>query len=102
MAPKVKPAKNSKLPKLPENYFEPVGKGGWPPISTWIKVSLLPLEALLRHSLLVIRFLLGGNTIPGGKLNLEVKPKLGHHPHLEDNPRLEDIIHHMDKISLDH
>ena len=36
MAPEVKPAKNSKLPKLLENYFEPVGKGGWPPISTWI------------------------------------------------------------------
>jgi hypothetical protein len=36
MAPEVKTAKNSKLPKLPENCFEPVGKGGWPPISTWI------------------------------------------------------------------
>jgi hypothetical protein len=34
---KLKPAKNSKLPKLPESCFEPVGKGGWPPISTWIK-----------------------------------------------------------------
>jgi hypothetical protein len=34
---KLKPAKNSKLPKLPENCFEPVGKGGWPPISTWIR-----------------------------------------------------------------
>jgi hypothetical protein len=33
---KLKTAKNSKLPKLLENYFEPVGKGGWPPISTWI------------------------------------------------------------------
>jgi hypothetical protein len=33
---KLKPTKNSKLPKLPENYFEPVGKGGWPSISTWI------------------------------------------------------------------
>jgi hypothetical protein len=33
---KLKIAKNSKLPKLPENYFEPVGKGGWPSISTWI------------------------------------------------------------------
>jgi hypothetical protein len=33
---KLKPAKNSKLPKLPENCFEPVGKGGWPPISIWI------------------------------------------------------------------
>jgi hypothetical protein len=30
----LKTAKNSKLPKLPENCFEPVGKGGWPPIST--------------------------------------------------------------------
>ena len=34
--PEVKTAKNSKLPKLLENYFEPVGRGGWPPISTWI------------------------------------------------------------------
>jgi hypothetical protein len=33
---KLKTAKNSKLPKLPENCFEVVGKGGWPPISTWI------------------------------------------------------------------
>jgi hypothetical protein len=33
---KLKPAKNSKLSKLPESCFEPVGKGGWPPISTWI------------------------------------------------------------------
>jgi hypothetical protein len=33
---KLKIAKNSKLPKLLENCFEPVGKGGWPPISTWI------------------------------------------------------------------
>jgi hypothetical protein len=33
---KLKTAKNSKLPNLPENCFEPVGKGGWPPISTWI------------------------------------------------------------------
>jgi hypothetical protein len=40
MAPEVKPAKNSKLPKLQENYFEPVGKGGWPPISTWINYSI--------------------------------------------------------------
>jgi hypothetical protein len=37
--PEVKPAKNSKLPKLPENYFEPVRNGGWPPISTWINYS---------------------------------------------------------------
>jgi hypothetical protein len=36
---KLKPAKNSKLPKLPESRFEPFGKGGWPPISTWINLS---------------------------------------------------------------
>jgi hypothetical protein len=36
MAQEVKTAKNSKLPKLSENCFEPVGKGGWPLISTWI------------------------------------------------------------------
>jgi hypothetical protein len=33
---KLKTAKNSKFPKLPENGLERVGKGGWPPISTWI------------------------------------------------------------------
>jgi hypothetical protein len=38
MAPEVKTFKNSKLPKLPEICFEPVGKGGWPPISTWIMI----------------------------------------------------------------
>ena len=36
MAPEVKTPKNSKFPKLPESYFEPVGKDGWPPISIWI------------------------------------------------------------------
>ena len=42
MAPEVKTAKNSKLPKMSENYFELVGKGGWPPISIWI--TIIPLE----------------------------------------------------------
>jgi hypothetical protein len=37
---KLKPAKNSKLPKLTESRFEPFGKGGWPPISTWITPPL--------------------------------------------------------------
>jgi hypothetical protein len=41
MASEVKTTKNSKLPKLPENYFEPVGKGGWPPISTMDQSSLI-------------------------------------------------------------
>jgi len=47
MAPEVKTAKNSKLPKLPENCFEPVGKGGWPPISTGITSH--PLHSKLSH-----------------------------------------------------
>jgi hypothetical protein len=43
---KLKTAKNSKLPKLPENCFEPVGKGGWPPISTWINPPSLGRNGL--------------------------------------------------------
>jgi hypothetical protein len=46
MAPKVKTAKNSKLPKLPENCFEPVGIGGWPPISIWINPPSLGRNGL--------------------------------------------------------
>jgi hypothetical protein len=46
MAPEVKTAKNSKLPKLLENCFEPVGKGGWPPISTWINPPSLGSNGL--------------------------------------------------------
>ena len=46
MALKVKTAKNSKLPKLPENYFEPIGKGGWPLISTWIIPLSLGINGL--------------------------------------------------------
>jgi hypothetical protein len=37
---KLKTAKNSKLSNFPENYFEPVGKGGWPLTSTWINLLL--------------------------------------------------------------
>jgi hypothetical protein len=59
---KLKPAKNSKLPKLPENCFEPVGKGGWPPISTWISMigkigegfycrsNLFYIRVIMRHT----------------------------------------------------
>jgi hypothetical protein len=46
MAPEVKTAKNSKLPKLSENYFEPVGKGGWPLISIWINPPSLGSNGL--------------------------------------------------------
>jgi hypothetical protein len=38
---KLKTAKNSKIPKFLENCFEPVGKGGWPPISIWINYNIL-------------------------------------------------------------
>jgi hypothetical protein len=46
MALEVKTAKNSKLPKMSENYFELVGKGGWPPISIWININTMgkPME----------------------------------------------------------
>jgi hypothetical protein len=43
---KLKTAKNSKFPKLPENFFELVGKGGWPPISTWINPPSLGINVL--------------------------------------------------------
>jgi hypothetical protein len=46
MAPEVKTAKNSKLPKLSENCFESVGKGGWPLISTWINPPSLGRNGL--------------------------------------------------------
>ena len=42
----VKTTKNSKLPKLLENYFDPVGKGGWPPISIWIKLEVIKLKII--------------------------------------------------------
>jgi hypothetical protein len=55
---KLKIAKNSKLPKLPENCFEPVEKGVWPPISTKISHTLTNFHMLIsfliylfRHSL---------------------------------------------------
>jgi hypothetical protein len=46
MAPEVKTAKNSKLPKLSKNCFETVGKGGWPSISTWINPPSLGSNGL--------------------------------------------------------
>jgi hypothetical protein len=70
MAPEVKTAKNSKLPKLPENCFEPVGKGGWSPISTWINPPFLGRNGLhcivFRHQM--SKFLL--NLAPGEPLAL--------------------------------
>jgi hypothetical protein len=42
MAPKVKNAKNSKLPKMSESCFEPVGKGGWPDRVVLFLNSIVP------------------------------------------------------------
>jgi hypothetical protein len=50
---KLKTDKNSKLPNLPENYFEPVEKGGWPTISTWITHFIPTKEKLVRTQTLV-------------------------------------------------
>jgi hypothetical protein len=49
MAPEVKTAKNSKLPKLSENCLEPVGKGGWPPISIHRRHTLHRLQELEKN-----------------------------------------------------
>jgi hypothetical protein len=46
MTPEVKTAKNSKLPKLLENSFELVGKGGWAPISICINPNSLGRNGL--------------------------------------------------------
>jgi hypothetical protein len=46
MALEMKTAKNSKFPKLPENCFEPVGKGGWPPIFILINPPSLERNGL--------------------------------------------------------
>ena len=43
---KLKPAKNSKLSKLSETCFGPVGEGGWPPLSTWINPPSLGSNGL--------------------------------------------------------
>jgi hypothetical protein len=47
---KLKPAKNSKLPKLPESCFEPFGKVGWPPISSWINLAFQMFILVHMHS----------------------------------------------------
>jgi hypothetical protein len=46
MALEVKTAKSSKLPKLSENYFELVRKGGWPLISIWINPPSLGINGI--------------------------------------------------------
>ena len=70
MAPEVKTAKTSKLPKLLENYFETVGKGGWTPISIWINTPSLGINGIhcVDFPLQIRKFLL--NLAPGEPLAL--------------------------------
>jgi hypothetical protein len=81
MALEVKTTKNSKLPKLSENCFEPVGKGGWPPISIWINPPSLERNGLhcfeVPHQMR--KFLL--NLAPGEPLAL-----------VQDLPCFDDLI----------
>ena len=67
---KLKPTKNSKFPKWPENCFKPVGNGGWPPISTWINPPSLGRNGLhcVEFPHQVRKFLL--NLAPGEPLAL--------------------------------
>jgi hypothetical protein len=67
---KLKTAKNSKLPKLPENCFERVGKGGWPLIPTWINPPSLGRNGLhfIEFPCQMRKFLL--NLAPGEPLTL--------------------------------
>jgi hypothetical protein len=63
-------AKNSKLPKLSENCFELVGKGGWPSISTWINPPSLGRNGIhfIEFPHLMRKFLM--NFSPGEPLSL--------------------------------
>jgi hypothetical protein len=77
---KLKPAKNSKLPKLPENCFEPVGKGGWPPISTYIIRSFM--ECFHLEHTISLRVSSYGSTVPnyfGYSMFRCSSPNLSHH-----------------------
>ena len=70
MAPEVKIAKNSKLPKLSESCFERAGKGGWTLISTWINPPSLGSNGIhcVEFPHQMSKFLL--NLTPGDPLSL--------------------------------
>ena len=87
MTPKVKTPKNSKLPKLPENCFELVEKGGWPLISTWINPPSLGSNGLhcieVPHQ--IREFLL--NLAPGEPLALVQEL-----PYFDDSIKLDHLL----------
>jgi hypothetical protein len=87
MAPEVKTAKNCKLPKLPENYFELVGKGGWPLISIWINHPSLGRNGIhcIEFPHQMRKFLL--NLAPGEPLSLVQEL-----PYFDDSIKLDHLL----------
>ena len=87
MAPKVKTAKNSKLPKLLENCFEPVGKGGWPSISIWINPPSLGRNGIhcVEFPHQMRKFLL--NLAPGEPLALVEEM-----PYFDDSIKMDPLL----------
>jgi hypothetical protein len=87
MAPEVKIGKNSKSTKLPKNCFEPVGKGGWSSISTWINPPFLGRNGLhcieVPHQMR--KFLL--NLAPGESLAL-----VQEFPCFDDSIKLDPLL----------
>jgi hypothetical protein len=87
MALKVKTAKNSKLPKLSENCFEPIGNGGWPPISIWINPTSLGINGIhcieVPHQMR--KFLL--NLAPGEPLALVQEL-----PYFDDSIKMDPLL----------
>jgi hypothetical protein len=82
-----KTAKNSKLPKLLENCFELVGKGGWPPISTWINPPSLGSNGIhfIEFPHQMRKFLL--NLAPGEPLSLVQEL-----PYFDDSIKLDPLM----------
>jgi hypothetical protein len=64
---KLKPDKNSKLPKFPEIHFEPFGKGGWPLISTWITILDRRMRTSKRGNVEYLRVGIKGTNPSKGK-----------------------------------
>jgi hypothetical protein len=82
-----KTAKNSKLAKFLESYFEPAGKGGWPPISTWINPPSLGSNGLhcVEFPHQMRKFLL--NLAPGEPLALVQEL-----PYFDDSIKLDPLL----------
>ena len=84
---KLKTPKNSKLPELPENCFEQVGKGGWPLIYRWINNTSLGGNGLhcIEVSHHMRKFLL--NLAPGEPLALVQET-----PCFDDSIKMDNLL----------